>query len=134
MRTAALVLLAFGLSVVPVSAQTGAPTSWVLRIYVQGSATPLSTFTVSVSQVACNQAAATGSSENPTTWRWDDIANAGRQCAYSDSRFSGLPDGSYEGTAQALNADGSSAETARVPFTRRRSNPPAVPTGLLFTR
>jgi hypothetical protein len=118
MRTVALVLLAIGLSAVSVSAQTGTPTSWVLRIYVQGSATPLSSFAVSANDVGCNLASLPGSGENPITWLWDDISNVGRQCAYSDSRFSGLPAGFYEGTAQAqLEAAG-----WRVVSTTRQGN------------
>lgn len=117
----------------PALAQTGIPTSYTLKIYTDG--TPLvNTLSVGVAQVTCNLATApTGTvpAENPTTWVWDDPVNAGKFCTFNDSaRFSALPNGNYHGTATALNADGSSAETASVPFTRRRPNPPAVPTGL----
>lgn len=114
-------------------AQTGTPTSWTLRIYQAGQATAQA-ITVTAAQVQCNQTSPTAlGTENPTRWIWNDVANAGKVCIYADTRLAALADGSYEGTASASNADGSSAETARVPFTRRRPNPPAVPTGLSFT-
>lgn len=124
-------LLAFGLVSATAMAQTGTPTSWNLRIYAAGGATAQSTVSVTTAQVQCGQVKATGSTTNPTIWRWDDPADAAKDCVFSDAtRLTALADGSYEGTAQAVNADGSSAESARSPFTRRRPNPPAVPTGV----
>lgn len=126
-----LTLLA--LLVPPATAQTtDPPTSYTLRIYVTGQPAALSTATIQATAVACNQAAPAPTvppALNPTRWIWDDPVTAGRVCIYSDAtRFNGLADGSYEGTAQALNAAGSSAETARIPFTRRRPTLPGVPT------
>ena len=119
------------------SAQTGTPASWNLRIYQQGGGTQVVPLVnVSAPTVACNQAAPTSTNtENPTKWVWDDVSNAGKVCIYLDAtRLQGLPDGQYEGTAQAVNADGSSAESARAPFTRRRPNPPAAPSGVRLTQ
>jgi hypothetical protein len=115
-----------------VYAQTGVPTSWTLRIYATGSTTPQSAITVTAAQVQCNQAPPTGGTQNPTRWVWTDVVNAGRECIFNDAtRLGALPDGSYEATAQATNASGTSlTESARAPFTRLRPNPPAVPTGL----
>lgn len=114
-------------------AQTGTATSYVLKVYQAGSQTATSV-TVPSSAVQCNQARITGSNVNPSKWRWDDPLNAGRDCVFDDTaRLQALADGSYEGTATAVNADGASAETARVPFVRRRPNPPAVLTGLRVT-
>ena len=114
---------------VPVFAQTGIPTQYVFVIY-QGQA-PVSTATVQKTQLTCGLPKSTGGSTNPTKWRFDDPANPATDCVYDDTtRLMGLPDGNYEGTARAVNADGSSPETARVPFVRRRPNPPGVPTGL----
>ena len=120
---------------VAASAQTGTPTSYTLKTYQAGTATvALAPLTVSVAQLACNQdAPSTTSTENPTRWSWADPVNAGKVCIYTDTRLATLADGAYEGTASAANADGSSAETARVPFTRRRPNPPAAPGGLRIT-
>lgn len=129
----ALVLLAAS-----ASAQTGAPTSWTLRIYAQGAPTALSSVTVQASQVQCNQAPdpVTAPLVNPDVWEWNDVVlPPGRVCLYRDaSRLQSLPDGAYEGTVQAVNTDGPSAEGPRVPFTRLRPNPPAVPTGLRIIR
>jgi hypothetical protein len=135
MRSALLTLALCACMLTSLSAQTGVPTAWVLRVYAAGAATALSSITVATSQVACNAPVPpTGSTVNPTTWIWDDVVNVGMTCSYVDTRLPGLPDGSFEGTAQALNADGSSAETARVPFSRRRANPPAVPGTLRIIR
>jgi hypothetical protein len=128
-----LLAAALCLYAAPALAQTGIPASYTLRIYTDG--TPqVSALTVSLAQITCNLATSPGTgtepAENPTLWIWDDPVNAGKLCAFTDSRFSALPNGNYHGTATAENADGSSAETASVPFTRRRPNPPAVPTGL----
>lgn len=129
-----VVLCLLALSAVAVHAQTGTPTSYVLRVYAAGGAQVGAAVTVAASQVSCNQPTATGSNLNPTRWRWNDPVNVGRDCVFDDaSRLTALPDGNYEGTAAAANADGTSAETARVPFVRRRPNPPAVPTGLRLT-
>lgn len=128
---AAVLLLLYA---VPASAQTGTPTSWNLHRYIAGSSTKLDSITVTTAQVQCGQVKAGGGALNVQFWRWDDPADTTKDCVYNDaSRFNALPDGNYEGTAQASNADGSSAETARVPFTRRRPNPPPAPTGLRFT-
>jgi hypothetical protein len=109
----------------------GAPTAYVLAIYQAGSSTPTSSATVAKSAMTCGQPKATGVSTNPTKWRIDDPANAALDCVYDDTvRLQALADGSYEASAKASNADGTSAETARVPFVRRRPNPPGVPTGV----
>jgi hypothetical protein len=118
-----LVLLAASLA----SAQ-GAPTSWNLRIY--GNSTGTGTvINVTAAQVTCGQTRpATTSNLNPTKWLWADPANGTLDCTFTDSRLLNMPDGDHEGTITAVNADGSSGETVRVPFVRRRPNPPAVPT------
>jgi hypothetical protein len=131
------VTLAVVLWAVPSLAQTGAPTSWTLRVYAQGGQSALSTITLGAAQVACNQpfVSSTAPVTNPTLWAWDDPISSGRECRFDDaSRLTALPDGAYEATAQAINSDGTSPETARVPFIRRRPNPPPVPTGLRFIR
>ena len=133
MKTFVVALALVVFSQFGVYAQTGVPTSWTLRIYQPGSATALNTLAVPVASVTCNQApvSSTPPATNPTTWRWDDPATAGRDCVYADTtRLIALADGNYEGTAVASNADGVSAESARVPFVRRRANPPGVPMGL----
>lgn len=127
---AAVFLMVFAASA---QAQTGTPTSWKLAIYA--GTTVVSTTTVTAAQVQCNQPAPTGSTENPKLWSWDDVANAGKKCVFDDTaRLVALPDGSYTGGVTAVNADGQSAESARAPFTRRRPNPPAVPTGVSLSQ
>jgi hypothetical protein len=113
----------------------GIPTSYVFRVYARGASTASSTMTLQATQVPCNLAPAPAVTENPTHWQWDDLATAGRSCRVDDSaRFNALADGSYEVTIQAVNADGASEETPRVPFGRRRPTPPAVPTTPRLTR
>jgi hypothetical protein len=120
----------------PVALSAQGIASYNLRVYPAGSATATTSLNVPVASISCNQAPVAGVNvENPTTWRWSDPTNAGRDCVFTDAaRFTALPDGSFEGTVQALNADGPSAETARVPFTRRRPAPPAVPTNPRITQ
>jgi hypothetical protein len=128
----ALVLIGF-----PAYAQTGPVVSVTLRVYAPSATTPVTTLSVPMTQVTCNQSRVPGTgTTNPDTWRWDDPLNVGRDCVYGDgTRFTALPDGNYEGTAQAVNADGAGPETARVPFTRRRPpNPPGALTGLRITQ
>jgi hypothetical protein len=128
-----LVVLSVVLYSVGAYAQTGAPTVVEFRVYQAGAPSPLGpALTVPLANLSCNQAqVTTGSSLNPKQWRFNDPVNTGRDCVLADAtRFDALPDGNYEGTIAYANADGSSAEVARVPFSRRRANPPAVPTGL----
>lgn len=134
MRRAFLAVL-FCLYAAPALAQTGTPTSYVLRVYVQGAALPIApAATIPVASFQCGQPKATGSTVNPTKWRINDPANATLDCVLDDTaRLNGLSDGNYEGTLAAANADGTSAETARAPFSRRRPNPPAVPSNLRIT-
>jgi hypothetical protein len=133
-RVVFLAVLGLLVSGIGLAAQSGQPTAYVLKIYPAGSSAATSTVTVPVASVQCNQAVVTGSTVNPTKWRFNDPNSAGRDCVYDDAtRLQGLADGNYEATAAASNADGLSAETARVPFVRRRPNPPAVPTGLRVT-
>lgn len=126
-----LTVLALLLST-PALAQTGTPTSYTLRVYAQGVASPVTALVVQATQVLCNQPVVNAVNvTNPTVWFWDDRTQVGKLCLFSDAeRFAALPDGAYEATVQAINADGSSGESSRVPFSRRRPNPPAVPTGL----
>jgi hypothetical protein len=139
MRTVVFALLFCLFLASPSLAQTGAPTQYTFRIYNPGATEAVSPLTVPVAQVLCNQAPPiAGTSVNPLKWVFNDPANAGRVCVYDDtSRLTVLADGTYEGTAQAVNAAGPSAETARVPFSRNRlasPGPPLVPTGLILTR
>jgi len=114
----------------PVSGQNVTPTSYTLRVYAQGATTATTTLSVPYAQWLCNQPPVNGSTLNPTAWFLDDIKLPGKLCLYSDAaRFQALPDGAYEATVSAVNADGSSAETSRYLFTRRRATPPDVPTG-----
>jgi hypothetical protein len=122
----------------PASAQQ--PTSYTLRIYNAGAPAPLSAPTViPVSALVCNlaqPAAAPVPAPNPTKVIFDDPANVGKACMWTDSGtgplFSVPFGGSYEGTLAATNVAGTSAETSRVPFTRPGIGP-GVPTGFRLT-
>jgi hypothetical protein len=122
---------------VPSLAQTGVPAAWTVRIYQAGQTAPIQTFTVTAP--LCNQAPPPVEPSpvvNPTTHVWDDPVNLSRVCLVHDApRLAALEDGAYESTVSASNAaNDSSAETPRVPFVRRRPNPPAAPTGYRLIR
>jgi hypothetical protein len=100
--------------------------SWNLSIYQ--SPLFISAISVAADQVRCLQPApASISTENPTTWVWDDAANPGSVCTYVDTRLAALPDGAYEGSAQAVSAGGASNESARAAFSIKTSAPPPPP-------
>lgn len=131
----ALLTVLFVVMAVPVSAQTGTPTNWILQLYVAGGAAVGTGTSVSAPAVQCGQTRVAGDTQNPTMWKWADPADSTKDCVFNDAaRLAALPDGNYEGTVRAVNSDGMSAESARAPFTRRRPNPPAVPTDLRITQ
>lgn len=118
----------------PVSGQS--ITSWTLRVYNQGAQLPLSTTTLLPISVMCNQAPpAAGPATNPSRVVWDDGANAGKVCIWTDPGtgplFSVPFGGTYDGTLAAINSAGTSPESVRAPFTRPGSVP-ASPSGLRF--
>lgn len=100
------------------SAQTA---SYQAKYYNAGATQPLQTETFQSTAAVCNQAAPTSTTTvNPTRIVWDDTANVGKVCIYSEATggplFS-LPIGSsYEGTLTAVNAAGGSTESNRAPF------------------
>lgn len=107
--------------------------SYVLRSYAVGAPTPTSTFTFLSSAVTCNlpQPSGTLSNVNPTRVIWNDPNITGRACIWTDpgsGPLFALPIGNYEATLTATNSVGTSAETARVPFSKQ--SVPAVVTGL----
>lgn len=110
------------------------PTSYTLRVYAQGAASPLTTLDVPIIGISCDQPDTPPPAETPTNpkkWAWDDPDRVGRDCVYLDgARFDALPDGDYDATIIAVNAAGASTEHPRVPFVRRRPQPPAAPMGL----
>lgn len=119
------------------SAQTVTPiTSYNLRIYPAASTTVRSTTAVAAAAVTCDlpQEAAT-SNVNPNRVYFDDPVRAGRRCFWEDASATGpirgVPDGSYEGTLQAVNSAGPGPESARSPFSVMR---PVVPAELLGIR
>jgi len=128
------------------SAQT--ITSYQLKIYLVGAATPISApTTLPVASFVCNQAppAPTAPTANPTRIVIDDVAfplppsPAARVCIYTDAGTGpllSLPFGTanYEGTLTATNAAGSSSESVRSSFTRPGLQPGAPPTGVRFIK
>lgn len=109
---------------------------WPLRIYNTGAPSPLSTTDLLAANVVCNQVDPGGTAVNPNKVVFDDVSNAGKVCIWTDpgtGPLSTVPiGGSYEATLAAVNVGGSSAESARVPFTR--PGPPSVPTGVRLRR
>jgi len=137
--TAAIVMTA----AVPVRAQ--AVTGYTVRVYNQGAAQPVQAPTqFQAADFTCNQDAPAGTAggtlvTNPSKILFDDPANAGKVCIWTDPGtgvlFS-LPFGTtvYEATITALNSAGESPESVRSnPFGRPGTVAPA-PTGLKFTR
>lgn len=121
----------------PAVAQT--PDGVRLSIYQSGATSPTTSFDMLNAAIQCNQAppAANASTVNPTRVSWNDTANAGRVCQWTDpgtGPLMALPLGaSYEGGLRFFNAAGSGPESTRAPFTRL--GPPTVaPAGLLLTR
>lgn len=120
-------------------AHAQAPTSYQANYYNVGAPSPLQSETFAASSAVCNQAPiAAASTVNPSRVVLADTVNAGKICVISDpagGTLVSLPVGTgtnYEGTLQAINAVGASAESARVPFSRGAA--PPAPTGVLFVR
>ena len=112
-------------------------TDYQLKYYAVGASAPTQTESFTAAAVTCNQTppSAGASTVNPTKVSWDDPSTAGRACIYiapAGAPLVSLPVGSFEGTLTAINAAGSSPESARVGFTRLAA--PAVLSGLRLTR
>lgn len=126
--TLALLLLASTVHAQPI-------TKWTLRTYNVGAPLPVAGPTdLLAANVACNVDPATITpSPNPSKAAWDDPANAGKSCVWTDPGTGPLLStpfgGNYEATLTASNVTGTSAESARVPFTHPGTIPGA-PTGL----
>lgn len=108
--------------------------SYAAKYYATGASQPLQTETFTVAQVSCNLVPSPVGTPtvNPTRLEWDDPAVAGRVCrrvSAGSGSLPSLPFGSYEATLSAINAGGSSPESARSPFSRAVVAPGA-PTGL----
>ena len=128
-------LLLLALLVVPVAAS--AQDSYTLKTYNVGAVAPLQTFTFQATATICNQVASTATTTvNPTRAVWDDVANVGKVCIWTDAGtgplFSTPLPGSYEATLAATNAAGTSADSTRSPFSRLAVA--AVPLNLKIVR
>jgi hypothetical protein len=135
MRLTALII-ALLLTAAPARAQV--ITSYTLTIYQAGTNTVVGIPTViPVAALACNQPQpAAAPAVNPTRMAFNDPANAGQACIYTDpgtGPLLTLPFGaaSYEGGLKATNSAATSAETRSAPFTHP-GVAPAAPTGLRF--
>lgn len=134
------VLIALILSLLPALAQAQTISSWQLRIYNVGAATPISAPTdLLTANVQCNQnAPSSTNSVNPTRVVFDDPNVAGKVCIWVDpgtGPLSSMPFGasSYEGTLTATNAAGTTLESGRAPFSHP-GQVPNVPAGLRLVR
>jgi hypothetical protein len=124
----------------PLQAQT--ITKWTLRVYNVGAPSPLSAPTDFIigTNLTCgvDPTTITVSGTNPMKAVFDDPAQAGKACVYTDPGTGPLLStpfgGTFEATLTATNSAGTSPESApRVPFSHPGLTPPA-PGGLRFGR
>lgn len=130
------VLFCLVVLLVAASAHAQPITKWTLRVYNAGASTPLSApADLLAANVACNVDPATvvATSANPLRAAFDDPATAGKACVWTDPGTGPLQStpfgGNFEATLTATNSAGTSAESARAPFTHPGVAPP-VPTGV----
>lgn len=116
--------LLIGLMALAVPAFAQAP-DYTLRIYATGATAPLSTATLQNASVSCNQAApaATASTRNPNKIVWDDPANTGKVCVYTDAGSGpllGTPTGfaNLEATVAMVSGGVENDESNRAPFSK----------------
>lgn len=128
-----ILLLVVLLVAAPAAAQ--APINWTLRTYLAGAGAPVvAPAVLLVANVVCNQAAPPVTPAiNPTKAIWDDSANVGKVCIWTDPGTGPLASvpfgGNYDATLTVTNSAGTSPESARAPFTHPGLVLP-VPTGL----
>ncbi len=128
-------LIALALMLFASSAHAQTINKWTIKVYNAGALSPLSApVDLLATNVTCNLDPATViSGQNPTKAVWDDIANTGKVCVWTDPGTGPLTStpfgGTYEATLTATNSAGTSAESARAPFTHPGLVPPVV-TGL----
>lgn len=100
------------------SAYAQAPTSYQLKIFNQGATSPLTTTSLAASGFTCNQAPPdTTNVANPTKIAFDDPANAGKSCVFTDNGTGplvALPFGTgvYVATLAVVNSAGTSPDSA----------------------
>lgn len=115
-----------------------------LNIYPQATppaTTPIQSFDFQIGAITCNlappAATTTGVPVNPSRAIWDDPANAGRVCQWTDPGtgplFAVPFGGTYEAGLQAFNAAGRGPESNRAPFSRL-APPSNAPAGLRLIR
>lgn len=118
----------------PASSDAQTVTGYQLRLYLAGGAAPLSTYDLQASAVQCDQpkTTVTGTAVNPRMVAWDNPANPATDCRWTDPGTGPLlalpfsPTTTYTATIVAINAAGSSPESARSnPFTRPGATPAA---------
>lgn len=124
----------------PASAQ--ALDGYRLNIYAANTpptSTPVQSFDFFTDAITCNlpPVTVTGVPVNPTRAIWDDPANAGRTCQWTDPGTGPLfsvPVGlSYEAALQTFNAAGRGPESNRTPFSRLAA-PTTAPAGFRLIR
>jgi len=138
-----IIVLAIALLLLSTSAAAQALDGYRLNIYPTGTpatATPTTFFDFLNSAVTCNLAPPTpivGVPVNPTRAIWEDPANTGRVCQWTDpgtGPLFAIPVGAaYEATLQFFNAAGRGPESNRTPFSRLAS-PTIAPVGLRLIR
>jgi hypothetical protein len=105
----------------PASAQT--VDSYLAKYFLPGAQLPIQTETFLATSTLCNQANPPSlNTVNPVKLVWDDPANAGKVCIFTDAAngpLHSLPiPGTYEGTLVAVNnVSGPSGDSNRAPFT-----------------
>lgn len=111
-----------------------------LNVYATGATSPTTFFEFATAATVCNLVASAvvpGTPVNPSIVEWDDPANAGRVCQWTDTGTGPLrasPVGAaYEATLQGYNAAGRGPESNRAPFSRL-APPATAPAGLKLRR
>lgn len=117
-------------------------TVYQVRIYLEGGASPVTTYDIAVADVRCGQpkVAAPSAVYNPSVIRWDDALNpTGHDCTWTDSGTGplfALPvslTNVYRARMVAIDPIGTSPESAPSnPFSRRGL--PAAPANVRMSR
>lgn len=115
--------------------------SYTLKIFNQGAPAPISATTIPIASFTCNAVApVTTNTANPNKIVFDDPANAGKVCLFTDALptgpLLGLPFGSgiYVASLVVNNSAGASPDSALSPTFTQPGTILPVPTGLRVYR
>jgi len=139
--TRLILIVALCLVAATLAAQPPPVSGYTLKIFNQGATTPLTTTTLPASSFTCNQTPPPDTSNvaNPTTVVFDDPANVGKVCLYTDpgtGPLLALPfsTGIYFARIAALNSAGTGPDSLPSPPFTRPGVVGAAPSGLKVYR